>query len=301
MVNMLSQRALEAFREVMRCGTISAAAEEMRVSQPAISRQIRELENRLGLTLFTRHGGRVTATPEAHEFWMEVERNLVGLKQIERAAEQIKRGQRSTITVAAAPVFALTALPEAVALVNRDQPRVTTSFLSMTTLPVVRQVALGQCQVGFNMRTHHKFETDLICAGALPYRFIAPADHPMAERPEIRLEDLARQDFVGFEDSTQTGRNQDRLFAGMGNPPLVRFRSYLSHIVSMMVLRGLGVALVDPFTAETHELMGGVSRPFLSVERFEYSVIKAIGARLSGECMQLVETFERLVDRHRID
>ncbi|MDU9005588.1 LysR family transcriptional regulator [Sedimentitalea todarodis] len=301
MVKMLSQRALEAFREVMRCGTISGAAEEMRVSQPAISRQIRDLEDRLGLCLFTRHGGRVTATPEAHEFWTEVERNLVGLKQIERAAEQIKRGQRSTITVAAAPVFALTALPEAVAVLHRQQPRMTTSSLSMTTLPVVRQVALGQCQVGFGMRTHHKFETDLVCAGALPYRFIAPSDHPLAEKPSIRVADLEGQDLVGFEDSTQTGRNLDRLFAGMANPPLVRFRSYLSHIVSVMVLRGLGIALVDPFTAETHEQMGGISRPFLSGERFEYSIIKAIGAQLSSECNELIETFESLADRHRID
>ncbi|SFU08095.1 LysR family transcriptional regulator [Sedimentitalea nanhaiensis] len=296
---MLSQRALEAFREVMRCGTVSGAAEEMRVSQPAISRQIRDLEERLDLRLFTRHGGRITATPEAHEFWTEVERNLVGLKQIERAAEQIKRGQRATMTIAAAPVFALTVLPEAVAQLHQQQPRLTTSFMSMTTLPVVRQVALGQCQIGFGMQTHHKFEIDLISAGAFPYRFIATADHPLADKETIRVEDLAGQDFVGFEDSTQTGRNLDRLFAGMENPPLVRFRSYLSHIVSVMALRGLGIALVDPFTAETHEQMGGISRPFLSAERFEYSIIKAVGARLSSECDALLQTFEKLTDRHR--
>lgn len=298
---MISQRALEAFREVMRCGTVSGAAEEMRVSQPAISRLIRDLEDRLELRLFTRHGGRIAATPEAHEFWMEVERNLVGLKQIELAAEQIRRGQRATLSVAAAPVFALTVLPEAVAILHKKQPLLTTNFMSMTTLPVVRQVALGQCQIGFNMRTHHKFETDLVCGGELPYRLIATKDHPLADNDAVTVQDIAGQDFIGFEDSTQSGRNLDRLFAGMDNPPLVKFRSYLSHIVSVMCLRGLGIALVDPFTAETHELMGGVSRPFLSTDRFEYSVIKGVGARLSSECESLVEIFQTLANRHRDD
>mgnify|MGYP000103126339 CR=1 FL=1 len=297
---MLSQRSLEAFREVMRCGTVSGAAEELRVSQPAISRQISELENKVGLRLFIRHGGRITATPEAHEFWTEVERNLVGLKQIERAAEQIKRGERATMTIAAAPVFALTVLPEAIAELHAHRSRLTNSFVSMTTLPPVPQVAAGQCQIGFGLRTHHKFETDVVCAGTLPYRFISKPDHPLAENASVSTEDLAGQDVVGFEDSTQTGRNLDRLFAGIPTPPKVRFRSYLSHIVSVMVLRGLGVGVVDPFTAETHERMGGVSRPFLSSECFGYCIIKATGARLSSECEALVQTFETLTDRHRI-
>lgn len=65
---------------------MSGTAEELRVSQPAVSRLIPELETRLGLRLFTRHGGRINATAEAHELWTEVERNLIGMKQIERAA-----------------------------------------------------------------------------------------------------------------------------------------------------------------------------------------------------------------------
>lgn len=298
---MLSQRALEAFREVMRFGTMSGAAEELRVSQPAVSRLIRELETRLDLRLFSRHGGRINATPEAHELWTEVERNLIGMKQIERAAEQIKGGQRATLTIAAAPAFALTVLPDAVAELQTQYPELNAKFLSMTTLPVFRQVALRQCQIGFGMLSHHKFDTDTIHSGALPYRFICQTSHPLADKNYITVQDLAGEDFIGFDDSTMTGRNQDRLFSKMSRPPVVRFRSYLSHIVSALVLRGLGVGVVDPFTAITHEKMGGVSQPFQSTDRFEYVVIKAIGDKLTVESEILVQLFVKLTNQYHTE
>lgn len=296
---MLSQRSLEAFQAVMRTGTVSAAAEELAVSQPAVSRLIRDLEERLELSLFRRYGGRVVATREAHELWTEVERSFVGLTQIERAAAQIKQGHRATLTIAAAPAIAQSALPGVVALLLEERPEFRAEFLSMTTLPVVRQVALRQCQIGFGIPSQHKFEIDVIRTGAVPFRFIAPSGHPLGAREVIRLRDLSGLDFVGFVDSTMSGRTFDRLFAKMRHPPLPKMKSYLSHIVSALVLRGIGVGIIDAFTAEDHARMGGIVRPIEVIERFEYSIIKPHGDKLSGECAALVETFERYVKRYQ--
>ncbi|GGE96503.1 LysR family transcriptional regulator [Stappia taiwanensis] len=296
---MLSQRSLEAFQAVMRTGTVSAAAEELAVSQPAVSRLIRDLEERLELSLFRRYGGRVVATREAHELWTEVERSFVGLTQIERAAAQIKQGHRATLTIAAAPAIAQSALPGVVALLLAERPEFRAEFLSMTTLPVVRQVALRQCQIGFGIPSQHKFEIDVIRSGSVPFRFVAPADHPLGARQVIRLRDLSGLDFVGFVDSTMSGRTFDRLFAKMRHPPLPKMKSYLSHIVSALVLRGIGVGIIDAFTAEDHARMGGIVRPIEVIERFEYSIIKPLGDKLSGECDALVETFERYVERYQ--
>lgn len=296
---MLSQRSLEAFRAVMRTGTVSGAAEELLISQPAASRLIRELEEKTGLRLFTRHGGRVAATHEAHEFWIEVERSFTGLSHIERAAQQIKSGQRATITIAAAPALAYSALPEAVARLQARRPGFGAEFLSMTTLPVVRQVALRQCQIGFGVLTQHKLEIDVVNTGSLAYRFIAEAGHPLGEKDEVCAEDLSGLDFVGFVDSTMTGRLFDQRFARMRKPPVVKLRSYLSNVISALVIRGLGVGIVDPFTAEVHVRLGGISRPWLGEERFDYSVIKPLGEKLSAECEGLVTVFEELADQHR--
>lgn len=136
-------------------------------------------------------------------------------------------------------------------------------------------------------------------AGSVPFRFIAPPGHPLGARQVVRLRDLSGLDFVGFVDSTVSGRTFDRLFARMRRPPLPKMKSYLSHIVSALVLRGVGVGVIDAFTAEDHARMGGVVRPIEVIERFEYSIIKPLGDKLSGECAALVETFERYVERYQ--
>jgi DNA-binding transcriptional LysR family regulator len=289
----LSQRSLEAFRAVMRTGTVSAAAEDLVISQPAVSRLIRDLESRLGLQLFTRHGSRVVATPEAHELWTEVERSFVGLSQIERAAEQIRNGYRATLTIAAIPALAQSALPAVISELLIQKPEFRAEFMSMTTLPVVRQIALRQCQIGFGIPTQHTYEVDVVESGAVPFRFIAPPGHPLGEKPVIAPRDLSDLDFVGFVDTTMSGRAFDRLFAKMPNPPVIKMKSYLSHIVSALVMRGVGVGIVDAFTAVDHARMGGIIRPFDSQERFEYSVIKPRGDKLSNECISLVDSFQR--------
>ena len=289
--SMLSQRSLEAFRAVMRTGTVSGAADELSVSQPAVSRLIRELEQKLDFPLFTRHGGRVVATAEAHELWTEVERSFTGLSQIERAADQIKRGYRATLTIAAAPAFANSALPTVIAELFQIRPEFRAEFLSMTTLPVVRQVALRQCQIGFGIPTQHKLEIDVVRTGSIPFRFIAPPGHPLGELDVVRIEDLAGVDFVGFVDSTMSGRAFDRQFAKMIHPTVMKMKSYLSNIVSALVLRGVGVGVADAFTAGDHARMGGISRPIDVDDRFEYSIIKPHGDKLSTECHALVDLF----------
>lgn len=282
----------------MRTGTVSAAADELLISQPAVSRLIRDLETRLDLQLFTRHGSRVAATNEAHELWTEVERSFVGLTQIERAAEQIKHGYRATLTIASAPAFAQSVLPSVISDLLEHRPNFRAEFLSMTTLPVVRQVALRQCQIGFGIPTQHKYEIDVVKTGSVPFRFIAAPGHPLGEFDQIEPEQLAGLDFVGFVDSTATGRAFDRLFAKMKHPPVLKMKSYLSHIVSALVLRDIGVGIVDAFTAEDHARMGGIVRPMHVGERFEYSVIKPHGEKLSAECEALVDHFEKYAGRY---
>ena len=75
-------KQVQAFRFVMMTGAASRAAELMRVSQPAVSRAISELERNVGFPLFNRVRGRLVATPEAHLLYQEVTRAFVGLERL---------------------------------------------------------------------------------------------------------------------------------------------------------------------------------------------------------------------------
>lgn len=292
---MLSQRALEAFRAVMSAGTVSGAADMLNVSQPAVSRLLRDLEQDLSMNLFLRMGGRIVPTPEARELIAEVERAFIGLDSIERAAGDIRAGRRASLSVAAMPTLSQTLLPDALCALHRDRPDARIELASMRTHNVVRQVASRQAQLGFTSPTRHQFEIDLIRTYEFGYRCVMPAGHPLAARAVLGVEDFAGIDFVGFTENTASGLIQARRFAAMRVPPRITLRSHLSPIISAMVLRGIGVGIIDPFSARQHETLGGVSRPVDFDERFAISVIRPLGERAGPDAEALLEIVDGLV------
>lgn len=289
----ISQRGLEAFRTVLECGSVSGAAEIMHVSQPAVSRLIRDLEQRTGLQLFTRFGGKIVPTPQAHELAVEVERSFIGLAAIEETAREIRLGQRSTVSIAAMPALAHSILPDALAELLALRPDFRVALSAMQTHNVIRHVASRQSQLGFTAPTRQAHDIDLIRNVQLPYRCIMPQGHPLAERARIGFQDLAGQKVVAFSDSTATGALMDRAFSQLRTPPLVVVRSPLSTLISQLVLRGLGLSVVDPCTARSHVQLGGVSRPFDGMIAFGFSIIKPRGASLGPDFEALLEAFDR--------
>src|SRR3712207_770227 len=102
----LSQRSLQAFRLTVLTGSVSAAAETMGRTQPAVSRLLKELEEDVGFRLFDRVKGRLQPTSEARLFFEEVQRSFIGLDRIASIAGEIRRGRRGTLAIASLPAAA---------------------------------------------------------------------------------------------------------------------------------------------------------------------------------------------------
>lgn len=111
---------LEAFSAVMSAGSVTGAGELLGRSQPAITRQIQELEADLGYALFDRHGPRVTPTRRAFLLYEEVERSLVGLRAIEARAQALGDESAEPVRIAATPSLAATLVPAALAALPDD-------------------------------------------------------------------------------------------------------------------------------------------------------------------------------------
>src|SRR5581483_12518098 len=91
---------LEIVDAVARTGTVTRAAEELHVTQPAISHRLRELEQRLGTTLFTRAGRRMTLTAEGTRLLESARRVLSEIETVEAELAQYRAGHRGTLRVA---------------------------------------------------------------------------------------------------------------------------------------------------------------------------------------------------------
>ena len=92
MVDVINVKWLHALRAVVQSGTVTEAAERLRVTQPAVSRMLANLEAELGFALFARQSGRLSITPQGEAFYFEVEAALAGLDGIESAGKNIRSG-----------------------------------------------------------------------------------------------------------------------------------------------------------------------------------------------------------------
>lgn len=223
---MITHKQIAAFREVMRNGSLTAAAEYLHTSQPGVSRLIRDLEDQTGLQLFTRHGSKVIPTTSAHDFWDIIERSFIGLDYIWKSSQRIRLGEKNKLSIAAAPVFASTIVSDSITIAIKNNIISDISSVHVTTLPVVRQVALRRAELGVNLLSHHQHEVDLIKSYNIPYYVIFNSEHRYSTFKSINLIDLENENYIGFEDSTITGQVQNKWFSTMKNPPKTVATSY---------------------------------------------------------------------------
>src|SRR5436853_7818507 len=107
----INPRQIEAFRALMLTASTTRAAQVMNVTQPAVSRLVRDLQAALELTLFERQGTRLTPTNEALALYAEVERSYVGLERIAQAAREIRGRRAGALRIAAMPALCSGFLP----------------------------------------------------------------------------------------------------------------------------------------------------------------------------------------------
>ena len=270
---MLSQRALEVFHEVMRFGSISSAAAELNLSQPAVSRHIKELEVSTGLVLFDRSKQRMVPTQQALRLLSEVERAFVGLRELESRLGQIATGGADKLTVAGMPNLAATVIPDACSDVAGNFPDLTIEIQSARTANILPRVVGGLYDIGAVALRRNANGLRVVWRAELAYHCILPPGHPLEAREVVTPADLDGAPMIGFSDTTVTGVQLDRLTAALPNPPSVRMRVHLSASASRLVAGGRWLAVVDPFAAASHAAAGGISRPFESSARFSIFLV----------------------------
>jgi DNA-binding transcriptional LysR family regulator len=116
---------LSAFRAIMNAGTVTAAAQQLGITQPALTRQITALEAELGLALFSRFKKRLVPSREAEVLLLEVNRILAAVEEIPTLVRQIRSGAQTRLRVVVTPRLAAGILAPALAIFTQRQPGVT--------------------------------------------------------------------------------------------------------------------------------------------------------------------------------
>src|SRR5438270_8015126 len=193
---MLNPRQLEAFRAVMLTGSMSAAADMIGVTQPAMSRLIRDLQRSLDLKLFEKRGARLVPTGEAHSLYREVERSFVGLDRIGQAAIELRQRRAGALRVAALPALANGFLPRFMGAFLAARPKLDLALFGFTSRVVLDWGVFGQCDLGM---AEIPIEHPTVQLEALPpVRAVAvvPHRHHLPRKSALQPADFAGQSSI---------------------------------------------------------------------------------------------------------
>jgi len=294
-------RQLEAFKQVMLTGSVTRAAEVLRISQPGVSRLLAELERNLGFRLFARRGGRVYATPEAVSFLRHVERSFVGIESLRQAAADIAGAKGASLRLAAFPAISLAIMPAALSEFNRSHPDTRVSLTVTNSPRVAEQVSMLQVDLGVTTLPVAtaglviEFELSLACVCALPLK------HRLTKARRVRAQDLQREALVSLDAGFATARRTREILEGAGAGSRVVAETSFSYSACEMVRQGAGVAIVDPITALAFSGRGVLFREFVPRVDFVIALIKPAHQEVSLTSCRMIEivlpTFQSLSGR----
>jgi len=226
---------------------VSEAAEALHTSQPGVSKQIRALEDELGVVIFVRQGKRFTALSDAGvEIVARLQRILDEVASLKAVGEEFAGPARGHLSVAVTHTQARYALPSVVTAFKKRYPEVKLKLLQGNPRQLARMVIAGEADVAIATEALDEFE-ELITLPCYSWRHcvVVPGHHPLADGKALTLEAIAAHPIVTY-DPTFAGRNAiDRTFAARGLKPEVVLSALDSDVIKSYVTLGLGVGIIS--------------------------------------------------------
>jgi len=269
----LNPRQIEAFRAVVLTGGVGAAANLINVTQPAVSRMIRDLQQHLGLALFERRGTGLVPTSEALSLYAEVERAFVGLERISQMAAELRTRRAGFLRIAALPALANGFLPRFTGHFLAERPKLDIVLSGLVSHAVLAAVSQGQCDIGFAEASIGHPSVQLERMPAAPFVAVLPQGHRLANRKRLKPTDFEGENFISLGPSTVSRFLIDRVFDQHGVKRIMRIETPLSEIACALTGSGVGVTLCEPFTATEYATRGIVVRPFDPRIEFEFGAL----------------------------
>ena len=243
---------------------LTETAKALFTSQPGVSKAILELEEELGVDIFSRHGKRLRRITEpGQQVLKTIEIIMREVGNLKRIGEEYSKQDAGTLSIATTHTQARYVLPGPVAQLRKRFPQVQVSLHQGNPEQVARMLLDESADVGLATESLSEHE-DLVTLPCYEWQhvLVAPADHPLAQTERISLEQLAQYPLVSYHPSF-TGRTRiDRAFAARQLKPDIVLEAIDSDVIKTYVKLGMGVGIVAEM-AVREDPPGGelVSRP----------------------------------------
>jgi LysR family cys regulon transcriptional activator len=283
---------------------LSNAAEALFTSQPGISKQVRSLEEELGVDIFVRHGKRVVAVTEPGKAILEIaQRMLKDVENLKQVGEEFTEEDKGHLTIATTHTQARYALPRVIQRFTKRYPGVRLSLRQGSPTQISELVTSGEADIAIATEAIELYE-DLVMLPCYEWNrcVLVPPGHPLLKAKKLTLEAIVSFPIITY-DFAFTGRSRiNQAFAAKSLTPNVVLTAIDADVIKTYVELGLGIGIVammayDP-KRDTH------LRAMDASHLFERSTTR-IGIRknsyLRGYTYEFIEMFAPHLTRKVVD
>ena len=293
-------RQLEALMAVSTNGSVTAAATDLGISQPAVSRLLSDLEKSLGFRLFDRRKGRLVPTQEVRYLQPSVERVLELMNQISDVSQDITQRKAGHIRVACLPGFATSHLPSVVAKFLEDRPGVTLTIEPDRPERILEWMIGEQYDFGItdSFNGHPAVESRNIDVRTV---CVFPAGHELEDFTEVTPADLANQKIIHSRRDSAFFIRLSKAFqsANVELNSHIEVRQFTA--ACELAVKGVGVSVVSELDAVQYSERGLSYRPFHPFLPHTLSMVRPILKQPSLVTLEFIEQFIESLSPFRAD
>ena len=240
-------RQIRVFAAVARHLSFTRAAQELHLTQPAVSQQMSLLEEEVGMPLFEQIGRRIRLAPAGLEllrYATQVTELLREAGETLAAMRGLKRGELKLGAVSTAKYFA----PTLLSAFAPGYPEITIKFTVANREEIVKLLGANELDLVIMGRPPRELDTTAESFARHPFVIIASPDHPLARRHRIPLKSLARESFIIREQGSGTRASMEHVFRERG----VTFRASMevssNETIKQAVMAGMGLSFISSHT-----------------------------------------------------
>lgn len=286
----ITLRQLKVFERVAKRLSFTHAAEELFLTQPAVSMQIKQFEEAVGLPLFERLGKKIYLTQAGAELY-QLSRNIAQqLDEAEQLIEELKGTETGRLNVSVANTvhyFAIRLLGE----FCRRHPKVRVSFKVTNRKGLLQNLEDNEADLLLMGQPPDTQDLEAESFLKNPLVIIAPAGHPLSGKKNIALKELSNETFIMREIGSGTRNSVERFLAERGVHLTVSMEMNTNGAIKQGVEEGLGLGIVSIHTLERE--LEGRRLVVLDVESFpimrQWFMVHRAGKRLSAIATQFAE------------
>jgi LysR family transcriptional regulator, low CO2-responsive transcriptional regulator len=247
MLDRVTLRQLRIFAAAAQHLHFGRAAEQLNLTQPAVSIQLKELELEVGMPLFERMGRRTHLTAAGAELWGHVRDLLARLREADEAMESFRGGSAGQLQIAATTTAEYFA-PHLLAQFRRAHPGLRIRLTVDNRRAVVRALADNTIDLAIMGRAPRELDTVAVAFARHPLAIVAAPNHALARKRRLKLAQLADETFLIRERGSGTRDAMERAFAAQRFRPAEMIETGSNETIKQAVMAGMGVSFLSLHT-----------------------------------------------------